>query len=95
MPEQRAGLVAQQMRPKLERFLDEVDLWRGRINLTTVPRDAAWERHVLETCSLLDATAPRHNAEVVDVGAGMGVPGVVMGMLRPDLRVTCIEADRR
>jgi 16S rRNA (guanine527-N7)-methyltransferase len=79
----------------LERHLDELDVWNRRLNLTAVPRDRAWERHVEETLGLLAAAAVPAGAAVVDVGSGGGIPGVVVAVMRPDLTVTLIEADRR
>lgn len=79
----------------LERYLEELYRWNERINLTTVARADAERRHIGETRALLDAAAPRQGASLVDVGSGAGVPGLVMAILRPDLRVTLIEADRR
>ncbi|HZS13552.1 MAG TPA: 16S rRNA (guanine(527)-N(7))-methyltransferase RsmG [Candidatus Dormibacteraeota bacterium] len=81
--------------PRLRAYLDELDRWNVRINLTAVPREHAWDRHVAEVLPLLDAVAPPPAARVIDVGAGGGVPGVPMAILRPDLRVTLLDSDRR
>jgi 16S rRNA (guanine527-N7)-methyltransferase len=79
----------------LERHLDELETWNRRLNLTTVPRDHAWERHVEESLALLEAMAPAGGWRVVDIGAGGGIPGLVIAVMRPDLAVTLVEADRR
>jgi 16S rRNA (guanine527-N7)-methyltransferase len=79
----------------LERYLDELYRWNERINLTRVPRAEARRRHLGETQALLAAAAPGRGASVVDVGSGAGVPGLVMAILRPDLRLTLVESDRR
>ena len=78
-----------------ERFLEELYRWNERINLTTVPREQAWERHIAESLRLLDAIDVSEAAEVVDVGSGAGVPGIPLALARPDLRVTLLEADQR
>lgn len=79
----------------LERHLDELEVWNRRLNLTAVPRDRAWDRHVVETLGLLDAAALPVGADVVDIGSGGGIPGLVIAVVRPDLAVTLVEADRR
>ncbi len=79
----------------LERYLDELYRWNARINLTAVPRADAQRRHIGETQALLCAAAPPEGASVVDVGSGAGLPGLVMAILRPDLQVTLVDADRR
>ncbi len=80
---------------RLGRYLDELYLWNRRINLTAVPRAEAESRHTGEARRLLAASEAAQGARVVDIGAGGGVPGLVMAILRPDLRLTLVEADRR
>lgn len=79
----------------LETYLDELSSWSAHLNLTTVPREQMWSRHVVEVIELLEVAAPAHGIRVVDIGSGGGVPGVVMAILRPDLRVTLLESDVR
>jgi 16S rRNA (guanine527-N7)-methyltransferase len=81
--------------PRLFRYLDELYRWNQRLNLTAIPREEAESRHLGEARHLLDHAAPAMGARVADIGAGGGVPGLVMAILRPDLRVTLIESDRR
>jgi 16S rRNA (guanine527-N7)-methyltransferase len=88
-------MSAIQAEPRLRRYLDELYRWNQRINLTSIPREEAESRHLAEARRLLVHAAPAPGARVVDIGAGGGVPGLVMAILRPDLRVTLIESDRR
>jgi len=48
-----------------------------------------WSRHVLN-CAVLGGLLPR-DADVVDVGSGAGLPGLVLAIARPDCRVTLLE----
>ena len=82
-------------RRALDRHLDELDLWNRRLNLTAVPRDKAWDRHVVESLALLEAAGLAEGARCADLGSGGGIPGVVVAVARPDLRVTLVESDRR
>lgn len=79
----------------LERWLDELGRWNPRINLTALPPAEWWERHALEPLRLLDVIAPPAGARVVDIGSGAGAPGLPLAIVRPDLAVTLVEADRR
>lgn len=79
----------------LERHLDELETWNRRLNLTAVPRERAWERHVEESLALLEAMMPAPRWRIADIGAGGGIPGMVVAVMRPDLAVTLVEADRR
>jgi 16S rRNA (guanine527-N7)-methyltransferase len=79
----------------LDAYLDELARWSEHLNLTTVPRQEMWSRHVDEALELLAVAAPSPGSRVVDIGSGGGVPGIVMSIVRPDLRVTMLEADTR
>jgi 16S rRNA (guanine527-N7)-methyltransferase len=48
-----------------------------------------WERHLLNCAVLTDLLAP--GADVCDIGSGAGLPGLVLAIRRPDLRVTLVE----
>jgi len=60
---------------------------RGLIGPREVPR--LWERHLLNSAMVTDLVGP--DASVCDVGSGAGLPGLVMAIRRPDLRVTLVE----
>ncbi|HEX4579952.1 MAG TPA: 16S rRNA (guanine(527)-N(7))-methyltransferase RsmG [Candidatus Dormibacteraeota bacterium] len=79
----------------LERHLDELQTWNRRLNLTAVPRDRAWVKHVEESLALLEAAAPAAGSLIADLGSGGGIPGVVVAVMRPDVAVTLIESDQR
>jgi 16S rRNA (guanine527-N7)-methyltransferase len=82
-------------RRAIDRYLDELDLWNRRLNLTTVPRDLAWTRHVEESLRLLTVADLAVGSRCADLGSGGGIPGVIAAIVRPDVRMTLIEADRR
>ena len=79
----------------LDAYLDELAHWSAHLNLTAVPRDQAWTRHIEEALDLLDVAAPAAGCRVVDIGSGSGVPAIVLAIVRPDIRVTMLEADVR
>ncbi|KQT90902.1 16S rRNA (guanine(527)-N(7))-methyltransferase RsmG [Marmoricola sp. Leaf446] len=60
---------------------------RGLIGPREVPR--LWERHLLNCALLADLVPP--GARVVDIGAGAGLPGLVLALRRPDVHVTLLE----
>jgi 16S rRNA (guanine527-N7)-methyltransferase len=51
--------------------------------------DRLWDRHLLNCAVVAELVA--EGASVVDVGSGAGLPGVVLAIARPDLRVTLVE----
>jgi 16S rRNA (guanine527-N7)-methyltransferase len=60
---------------------------RGLIGPREVPR--LWERHLLN-CAVVADLIPE-GSSVADIGSGAGLPGIVLAVRRPDLRVTLIE----
>ncbi|TYP86448.1 16S rRNA (guanine(527)-N(7))-methyltransferase RsmG [Blastococcus xanthinilyticus] len=60
---------------------------RGLIGPREVPR--LWERHVLNSAAVAEAVP--EGARVVDVGSGAGLPGIPLGLARPDVALTLVE----
>jgi 16S rRNA (guanine527-N7)-methyltransferase len=52
-----------------------------------------WERHLLNCAAVTDLLP--ESARVVDVGSGAGLPGLVLAIRRPDLRVDLVEPLQR
>jgi 16S rRNA (guanine527-N7)-methyltransferase len=54
-----------------------------------------WDRHLINSGLIVELLPGGHGgsqpASLVDLGSGAGLPGIVLAMLRPDLRVTLIE----
>jgi 16S rRNA (guanine527-N7)-methyltransferase len=74
----------------LERYgglLASDGITRGLIGPREVPR--LWDRHLLN-CALL-APLIGDGASVADLGSGAGLPGLVLAIARPDLRITLVE----
>lgn len=60
---------------------------RGLIGPRETPR--LWDRHILNSAALLPLLP--HKGVVVDVGSGAGLPGMVLGIIRPGLAVILLE----
>lgn len=74
----------------IERYADLLagpGIERGLLGPREVPR--LWERHLLN-CAVVHEVVPP-DSDVVDVGSGAGLPGVVLAIIRPDLAVTLVE----
>jgi len=75
----------------LERYCSLLWEWNEKINLT---RHTTFElfakRDLLDSVKLAAQLAP--NEEILDIGTGGGVPGLVLAILRPDLRVSVCES---
>src|SRR5690606_3950279 len=88
-PESAVALFGDSL-PVANRFADLLagaGVERGLIGPREVPR--LWERHILN-CAVVEEIIPT-GAKVVDIGSGAGLPGIAVGILRPDLEVTLLE----
>lgn len=60
---------------------------RGLLGPREVPR--IWDRHLLN-CAVVAEVVPE-GVRLVDIGSGAGLPGIVLAIIRPDLKVTLLE----
>jgi 16S rRNA (guanine527-N7)-methyltransferase len=80
--------------PQVSRFADLVALHgeeRGLIGPRELPR--LWVRHILNSAALADFLPVE--GSVIDVGSGVGLPGIILAAMRPDLRVHLVEPMQR
>lgn len=78
----------------LSKHYELVLKWNKILHLTTLtqPQDF-FERHILESAFSESLILPSVN-QVWDLGSGLGVPGMVIAILRPDLAVRLVEVSR-
>jgi 16S rRNA (guanine527-N7)-methyltransferase len=76
---------------QLERYCALLWEWNARLNLT---RHTDYEKFVARDLidSLVFAEFLDAGEKVVDVGTGGGVPGVVLAIVRPDLKLTLTDS---
>lgn len=68
-------------------LLGSAGVERGLVGPREVPR--LWDRHLLNCAVVAELLAP--DQTVIDVGTGAGLPGIVLAVARPDVRVTLVE----
>jgi 16S rRNA (guanine527-N7)-methyltransferase len=65
--------------------------WNTKLNLTRhTDYDTFVARDVVDTLMLSELLAP--DEEVLDIGSGGGVPGITLGIIRPDLSIGLAES---
>jgi 16S rRNA (guanine527-N7)-methyltransferase len=80
---------------KLLSYVDLIGKWNKVYNLTAV-RDPVemLSHHVLDSLSVVQPLRRQlqgRAASVLDVGAGAGLPGVVLALCCPELQVDCVD----
>ncbi len=78
---------------QLEAFLDALYLANETRNLTRVPREEAWERHILDSIAFIDLL--QYDARILDIGTGPGFPAWPIACVRQDLRVTALDSNHK
>src|SRR4029079_12504316 len=76
-------------RAALVGYLDLLAEWSARVNLTGAR--SAEERVGLLVAPVLPARAWVKGPRLLDVGSGNGSPGLVLGLLRPELELVLLE----
>lgn len=80
---------------KLERFAGLLEKWNKVYNLTAIRcREEILTHHLLDSAALVpqvDVYLAGRGA-VLDVGSGGGLPSIPLAILRPDLKVTAVDA---
>ena len=89
-PSQQAALLE---------YLSQLMRWNKTYNLTAIrDPDQALVHHIFDSLSLvapLSRVLSLNQTEtptVVDVGSGGGLPGVILAIMLPSVRVTCVDA---
>ena len=91
------GLSLQQSE-QLQAYLDLLQKWNQVYNLTAL-RDGEkmLTHHIFDSLSLFpsikqfETSSQKRLLRILDVGSGAGLPGVVLAIISPEARVTCID----
>ncbi|MBM4091591.1 MAG: 16S rRNA (guanine(527)-N(7))-methyltransferase RsmG [Planctomycetes bacterium] len=79
---------------RIDRYCQLLWSWNERINLTRhTDYDTFVTRDVVDSLELAKLLEP--GEEVLDVGSGGGVPGILLAIVRPDLQVTMCDSVRK
>lgn len=77
-------------------YLDHLQRWNQAYNLTAVrDRQEMRVQHLADCLAVvppLRRWAGQRDCRVLDVGSGGGLPGVVLAVLQPRWRVTCVDS---
>lgn len=78
---------------KLSLYADKLREWNEKINLTAITDyEGIAIKHFLDSMMLLSVYDIEEGASVIDVGTGAGFPGVVLKIVRPDIKLTLLDS---
>jgi len=84
----------QSLGPRLSAYFDETVEWNRRIDLTAA-RSAEELVDLMLADAAIIAGATANCRTLVDVGSGVGAPGLVLSMLMPGTTVTLVEPQNK
>lgn len=92
----RLGLqVTPEQVEALEKFLLLLELENQKLNLTAIDPENSVELHILDSVSLLSSINIPLNSSILDLGSGAGLPGIPLKIIRPDLKITLLDARKK
>ena len=77
-------------------YLGEIAAWNERFNLTSITDAREMVvKHLLDSIVLLSRFELAPGSSLVDIGAGAGLPGIPLKLVRPDLKLTLLESSAK
>src|SRR5258708_277833 len=77
----------------MREYATQLTEWNAKLNLISRKDiDQLWNRHLLHCAAILWNTQIPLNARIADLGAGGGLPGIVLKICRPDLQIVMIDS---
>ncbi len=81
------------MLESLAAYIDLLVKWNRVYNLTAIrDPDEMLTQHLLDSLSVVNCLKVQR---VLDVGSGPGLPGIVISLVRPDLRVSLLDSNQK
>ncbi len=80
---------------KLNTYQALLHKWQPKINLiSNNTLETSWDRHFKDSMQV-EKLLPIDTKAVFDLGSGGGFPGLVLAIMRPDIKFTLVESDQK
>ena len=88
-------VVSRETEQKLSTYLALLNKWQPKVNLVSPDTLVDARTRHFDDSAQVALLIPATVKTLHDWGSGAGFPGLVLAMLRPDLKVTLVESDQR
>ncbi|KAJ8553808.1 hypothetical protein K7X08_024486 [Anisodus acutangulus] len=98
----RFEALSPRQKEQVHRYIDSLLEWNQKMNLTAVKEESeVMERHVEDSLSIIEPIRTSYlshcgpsseNLNLIDVGSGAGLPGVILAIASPGCKVTLLES---
>jgi len=76
---------------KLKIYLEMLRIWNEKINLISFSKSNLWNEVVEESKKFL----PFSKGKIIDIGTGAGIPGIVVKILKNDVKMYLCESNKK
>ena len=88
--------ITEDLYEKLEKYYEMLVDWNNKFNMTTIiKKDDVFLLHFYDSLCLTRAVDLNDKLSICDFGTGAGFPGMVIGLVFPNIKVTLIESNRK
>jgi 16S rRNA (guanine527-N7)-methyltransferase len=87
--------VSRETNERLAEFANLLLSWNRRINLVGARDRTQLQHRHIEDCLQIAELVGDERSPIADLGSGGGLPGLIISIRHPGLRVICIESDQR
>lgn len=78
------------------KYMDLILTWNKKMNLTGITGKKDFiEKHVIDSLMVTKLIKIENCSSMIDIGTGAGIPGILIKIARPDLKMILIEAIRK
>ena len=82
------------MKERLELYISEVMRFRKALNLTSISDTGVFDKRFVQPSVALKSWVP-DKGRLLDIGSGMGVPGIPLLIVKPDLQGVLVERRKK
>lgn len=84
------------MNKKIVQYCELLAEWKEKINLISFSsREELFSKHIFDCQQAVRFFAPQHAQNILDIGSGGGLPGIVLAILLPQSRFTLVDSTRK
>lgn len=85
--------LSEMQKKQFDRYYEILVEWNKVMNLTGITEyEEVWQKHFLDSLSLVKAMNMGDEMSVIDVGTGAGFPGIPLKIAFPHLKVTLLDS---
>lgn len=86
-------IIDEKIAERLNKYGNLLLEWNEKINLTAITEpEAVLYKHFYDCILFLKVCRLEKGSSIIDVGTGAGFPGMVLKIVRPDLKVTLLDS---